>query len=290
MSSRVIGWSAFTGLLSLIVPVVAAADGWNVQQRKRVGNRQDGFRIVQQDVQWNPRQTAIVVVDMWDNHHCRSAARRVAEMAPHMNKVLQAARRKGIFVIHAPSDCMDAYRDTAPRKRAQSAPFAESNVKFQWNYLNAEHEAPLHPTLGRLGCSCDSPEPCGPDDPNWTRQIAAIRIDDQDAVSARGQEVFNLLKERGIRNVVVMGVHTNACVLGRPFGIRQMVYVGQNVVLCRDLTDSYHRAPGRHFEALDSIIAHVEKYWCPTITSRSITGRSAFVFAGNNADSTPKGR
>ena len=68
--------------------------------------------------------------------------------------------------------------------------------------------------------------------------------------------------------------------LGRPFGIRQMVYVGKNVVLCRDLTDSHHRDPVKHFQGLDKIIAHVERYWCPTITSDSITGQKPFVFAG----------
>ena len=78
--------------------------------------------------------------------------------------------------------------------------------------------------------------------------------------------------------VTIMGVHTNMCVLGRPFGIRQMVYAGKNVILCRDLTDSYHRDPGRHFEGLREIVAHVEKHWCPTVTSASITGKTPFRF------------
>lgn len=72
----------------------------------------------------------------------------------------------------------------------------------------------------------------------------AIKIHDADAVTADGQEVFNLLRQRGIDNVIIMGVHTNRCVLGRPFGIRQMAYLKKNVVLCRDLTDSYQRDPG----------------------------------------------
>ena len=47
-----------------------------------------------------------------------------------------------------------------------------------------------------------------------------------------------------VRNVVVTGVHTNTCVLGRPFAIRQMVRQGQSVVLVRDLTDTMLDAPG----------------------------------------------
>jgi hypothetical protein len=30
-----------------------------------------------------------------------------------------------------------------------------------------------------------------------------------------------LLEGRGIQDVVIMGVHANRCVLGRPYGIRQ---------------------------------------------------------------------
>jgi hypothetical protein len=37
-----------------------------------------------------------------------------------------------------------------------------------------------------------------------------------------------------------MGVHTNMCVLGRPFGIRAMVKLGRKVVLVRDLTDAMY--------------------------------------------------
>lgn len=40
-----------------------------------------------------------------------------------------------------------------------------------------------------------------------------------------------------------MRVHTNICVLGRPFGIRQLVRLGKKPVLCRDPTNSFHRDP-----------------------------------------------
>ncbi|MEO1998852.1 MAG: hypothetical protein ABGZ17_26700, partial [Planctomycetaceae bacterium] len=46
------------------------------------GNR---YRAVTNTVHWNPAETAIVICDMWNNHYCRNAARRVAEMAPRMN-------------------------------------------------------------------------------------------------------------------------------------------------------------------------------------------------------------
>lgn len=252
---------------------------WTLQLQERVKEEgQVKFRTVEKKVNWKPSETAIVIVDMWDDHHCPAAARRVVEMAPHMNRVIKAARDRGVLIVHAPSDCANFYKGTPQRKNAETAPNALSKVKFQWNPFNPKHEGPLAGRLERAGCACDTPQPCGRGRRAWTRQIAALEMDAKDAVSSSGREIYNLLEQRGIVNVTIMGVHTNVCVLGRPFGIRQMVYLGKNVVLCRDLTDSYHRDPGKHFEGLKQIVEHIEKYWCPTITSESISGEKPFRF------------
>jgi hypothetical protein len=71
--------------------------------------------------------------------------------------------------------------------------------------------------------------------------------------------------------VILMGVHLNMCVLGRPFAIRQLLNQGKNVVLVRDLTDTMYNSRMRpyvsHFAGTDLMLEHVEKYLCPTITS-----------------------
>jgi hypothetical protein len=71
-------------------------------------------------------------------------------------------------------------------------------------------------------------------DPNgpWKAQNSLLRIHDEDAISDSGVEIWNLLEHRGIKNVILLGVHTNMCVLGRPFGLRQMAKNGKNVVSC----------------------------------------------------------
>src|SRR4051794_38694113 len=63
-------------------------------------------------------QTAIVICDMWDKHWCNGANTRGAAIAKRMEPVLQEARRKGVLIIHAPSECMDAYKETPQRKLA----------------------------------------------------------------------------------------------------------------------------------------------------------------------------
>ena len=87
---------------------------------------------------------------------------------------------------------------------------------------------------------------------------------------------WNLLEQRGIDNVVLLGVHTNMCVLGRPFGLRQMAKNGKNVVLVRDLTDTMYNPAMwpyvNHHTGTDLIVEHIEEYVCPTVLSTDVVG------------------
>jgi hypothetical protein len=106
--------------------------------------------------------------------------------------------------------------------------------------------------------------------------MAALEIRDQDALSDSGVEIWNLLEQRGITHVMLLGVHVNMCVSGRPFGLRQMAKNGKHVVLVRDLTDSMYN-PARwpyvdHYRGTALYIEHVERFIAPTITSDQILG------------------
>jgi nicotinamidase-related amidase len=246
-----------------------------------------GWAVVEEQVVFNPRKTAIIVCDMWDDHWCPNAARRVAELAVAMNDVLKGARGQGVFVIHAPSSVTKYYEGTPQRERAKRAPFAKTPVPLSrderwgtnwcWPDFGREPELPVDDS--DMGCDCDEEYPIH--DP-WTRQIATIEIADEDAITDDGQETWNLLQERKIDNVILMGVHLNMCVLGRPFGIRQMTYLGKKVYLMRDMTDTMYnpKKPPHvsHYEGTDLVVGHVERHWCPTITSTVFTGKPFFRF------------
>src|SRR4051812_14357785 len=78
-----------------------------VSLQTRVRDSADGpFRIVAKPESWNPTETAIIVCDMWNSHSFKYAAQRVAELAPRLNEVLETARTQGVFIVHAPSNCM----------------------------------------------------------------------------------------------------------------------------------------------------------------------------------------
>jgi nicotinamidase-related amidase len=258
----------------------------NLRSRQRTASGEEV--VVERKVVWDAKKTALIICDMWDDHWCKSAARRVGELAGPLNDTVKAARARGMFVIHAPSTCTGFYKDTPQRQRAQVAPFSPTPVPLAtaerwgttWVWPDAKHEGVLPVDDSDMGCSCAGTK-CTIRDA-WTRQIAAIEIADADAITDNGQETWNLLAGRGIQNVILCGVHLNMCVLGRPFGIRQMVNVGKNVALLRDLTDTMYnpeRPPGvSHFAGTALVIGHVERYWCPSFTSTDLTGRASFRF------------
>jgi nicotinamidase-related amidase len=225
---------------------------------------------------WKGSETAVIVCDMWDTHTCKGAARRVAEMAPKMERFLADARGRGCLIVHAPSDVMKFYEGTPGRELAKSAPQATASVPFQWRKLMPEREGPL-PIDDRDWCDC-APK-CDVEGVKakgwpWRRQIETLTIKPGDAISDQGQEIYNLMQARGIRNVVLLGVHTNMCVLGRSFGIRQMVLLGKNVALARDLTDCLYdpaKAPYvSHDRGTELLVAHIEKHWCPSFAAAEV--------------------
>ena len=242
------------------------------------------FRVVQKKVEWDPKQTAIIICDMWNQHWCKGATDRVAELAPHINEVVSVARDKGVLIIHAPSGTVGAYADHPARKRAQDAPKAANLPEGIDKWCNWIHEGekasyPIDQSDG--GCDCQPTCKQGPPWP-WKSQIDTIQIRDEDAISDSGVEIWSLMEQRGVKNVILMGVHTNMCVLGRPFGLRNLARFGKDVVLMRDLTDTMYNSKMHpvvsHFTGTDLIVEHVEKLVCPSVTSTVFTGKPAFRF------------
>jgi enterochelin esterase-like enzyme/nicotinamidase-related amidase len=271
----------FTSAVPATVSVPLAL---TLRRLQGVREESNSWHHVEQRAQWTPAATAVVICDMWDKHWCRGASARVAEMAPRLNQVVAELRRQGAFIIHCPSDTLNFYKDHPARKLAQTAPKVDLAQPLRWAGLDPKREAPL--PIDDADGGCDDQPRCPQGNP-WRRQIETIEIRDGDAITDSA-EAYYLMRQRGITNVIVMGVHQNMCVLGRPFSIRQMVKLGQNVVLMRDLTDSMYNSRSRpfvdHFVGNDLICWHIEKYWCPTIASDQIVGGRPFRFA---ADAKP---
>ncbi len=273
------------------------ADEFQLQLRSQVPAAEGSsfFHSVTRPGKWSAAETAVVVCDMWDLHHCLNATRRVGEMAPRMNRVLNAARSSGALIIHAPSSCMEPYKDHPGRLRAMNAPKADNVPEDigQWCYKIPQEDGGKYPIdqsdggedddlvehaqWARMLTSMDR-NPRAP----WKSQTDLLKIHEEDLISDNGVEIWNVMEQRGIKNVILVGVHTNMCVLGRPFGLRQMAKNGKNVVLMRDMTDTMYNPKMEphvsHFTGTDLIVEHIEKWVCPTITSDQVIGGSPFQF------------
>jgi type 1 glutamine amidotransferase len=64
-----------------------------------------------------------------------------------------------------------------------------------------------------------------------------------------------------------------------------MVYQGMNVALMRDLTDTMYNPEKRpfvsHFTGTDLVVEHIEKHWCPTLTSGDFLDGKEYRFPGD---------
>ena len=211
--------------------------------------------------EFSTRETAIVICDMWDNHWCAGATRRVNELAHKMEPVLEACRAAGILVVHAPSDTMEFYKDYPQRRSMQLLTHVTPPASLGLT-------APALPIDDSDG-GCDTPG--DKEHTAWTRENPLLSIKANDVISDNGEEIYSLLEQKGIKNLFVMGVHANMCILNRTFAIKQMTNWGISCVLVRDLTDAMYNPASRpyvsHAEGTEMVIEYIEKYWCPSALS-----------------------
>jgi len=215
------------------------------------------------DVRLPLPQTAILICDMWDRHWCSGSSQRVAALAVRMAPVIDAARAHGIQIIHAPSETMEFYKDWPQRQRILQIARIEPPAPLGLT------DPPL-PIDDRDG-GCDTGESFYK---AWTREIATLPMGTGDVIADDGRQIYSFLHERGIRNLLVMGVHVNMCILNRTFAIKKMANWGIRCVLVRDLTDSMYNPKDRpyvsHDRGTELVVEHIERYWCPSAASAEL--------------------
>ncbi|MFX0098879.1 MAG: isochorismatase family protein [Candidatus Hodarchaeota archaeon] len=213
-----------------------------------------------------PGETALLICDVWDNHWSKSATERLNKMVPRMNEVVKAAREKGIQIIHAPSDTLDFYLDDPARTRMEEITLIQPEEVNQFKVP----ALPIDDSDGGSETNEDRSEHVNMR--VWTRQHEGIEIDqEKDVISDLGMEIYSFLKQKGIKNYIIMGVHTNMCILNRGFGIIQMLKWGFNVYLVRDLTDAIYNPEMPPYvnleEATRMMVEYIEKFLSPSISS-----------------------
>ena len=176
---------------------------------KSIREAQIGVRSLS-DQPFSPSSSALILCDVWDNHWCQGAARRVGTLARKIAPVVNLARSHGFLIIHAPSETMEYYRDAPQRLNMLAiAPTQPPPV-----LALSDPPLPIDDSDG----GCDTPNnPLPVNHRNWTRENAAIAIAPADLISDSGHEVYSALRFHGIKTLFVAGVHANMCILNRTF-------------------------------------------------------------------------
>lgn len=206
--------------------------------------------------------TALLLCDLWDNHWCSTAAVGTARIAGRAASLTVRFRSRGGVVIHAASNTMGFYSGHPAREYVVSLLSTQVERESPTN-LGVPPDVPFPPA----GKPCpDLPEcarPLGPPWP-WTHQHPSIEIGPGDAVLDGGEEMFAVVADRNIEHVFLAGVHTNFCVVERPFGIAALRSAGIACSLLGDLTEAMPPA------FTTTALAHVDRYLCPVISSDEI--------------------
>lgn len=255
----IITFITFFGLISSGAPCLRLS----LRTRSETFNGSGVWKEMVSQEKFLVNETAIIIVDMWDRHWCRGMTERVGEMAPVMNSVVESARENGVQIIHAPSDTMDYYKDYPQRARIKNFP--------SMDVPPPQPNVPPLPVDASDG-GCDTPGDHS--QIVWKSQHPSIEIKEEDVISDDGREIHGFMKQKGIKNLIIMGVATNMCILDRPFAIKRMSTLGFRVVLVRDLTDSMYNPEMpphvSHEEGTRLVVEYIEKYWCPSILSEDL--------------------
>jgi nicotinamidase-related amidase len=179
------------------------------------------------DMQLPVEQTALVLVDTWDNHFIESWLERAEFMTREaVVPVLNAGREAGLTVVHAPSPNVAKHFPEHLQRHQAAAP----GVPSDW---------PPSEFRSRQGeyAAFRGPRAQPPGIPSIEIGMSPhIDVRDDDVLLATGLQLHDLCRERGILHLIYAGFATNWCILNRDYGMRSMARYGYNLILLREAT------------------------------------------------------
>ncbi|MCC6443133.1 MAG: cysteine hydrolase family protein [Armatimonadetes bacterium] len=193
---------------------------------------EENFRFIERTLPLPVKQTALVLVDVWSVHYIDSWLQRAAEITREkIVPLLQAARRIGMTVVHAPSPYITErrYPEAAPPAPVTRPPDDWPPPAFRGIYRAGEY-APF----GR------DPEPILKDVYARYEVEMAIaepaRPEPGDLIITTGEQLHTVLTGHRILHLLYTGFAANWCLIGRDYGIIAMNERGYNIILVRDAT------------------------------------------------------
>lgn len=177
-------------------------------------------------------QTALILVDLWNVHFIETWIDRAKQVTVDcVVPVIDAARKVGMTIVHAPSPPIAEQYSQLKRHKPSEPSISPSWPPSEFRGRQGDYavyRGPRSQPPG-IGVHWDKLAP-------QLSMSPEIDVKDDEFVIATGQQLHELLEDRRILHLLYAGFATNWCVMGRDYGIRSMSRYGYNMILLRDAT------------------------------------------------------
>lgn len=213
-------------------------------------------------------ETALVLVDCWDDHHNDGLLERTERVVEErLAPTLSAVRESDLLVVHCPSpDVAPAYPGFHPEVDLGSGG-TDAGQDVDWPLAAVrDREAPAAAAFARTEDE-RARQARTPEWPPWGAIHPAVDPVAGEFVVPDGETLHALLADRDRSYLVYAGFHTNICIQHRDYGTRAMADRGYPVVLLRDCTcavESHDTLDGRDHERIAVRDIEVQVGWSAT--------------------------
>jgi hypothetical protein len=223
----------------------------------------DLLECIEKEKMYNTNELAILVIGMWSNHQCLVANRKLEELSPKVDSFLKKGRANNMKIIFGSSSLIKLPKYKLLRENMKNIPFAnlvDKGLSFP--------PIPFNDSDGGINEKNDTFKRCDVD------MNQMIEIVNTDAMTDNAKELLNYLYYHKIKLCLVVGVHTNMCVLDRPYGMKNIARYGFPMAIVRDLGDPMIKPDGivikDRDDAHEKIVHYVEQYFAPSINSHDL--------------------
>ncbi len=206
-------------------------------EQRPYGCDESDFHYVSVDLAIPVEEVALVLVDLWSKHYCRSwTERAMGIVRDRIGPVAAACRRAGIPVLHAPSQRL------ADRYPKSSRLFREGDGERMPTYASWDSNWPPVDFVERRGEYGAFAREYSPPRESWAKEYEDQGIstyvgpEEDDWVVKSGPHMHRILTDLKRLHLIYAGFATNMCLLHRDYGIRAMSDRGYNTILLGDCT------------------------------------------------------
>lgn len=204
---------------------------------KPYGCSERDFHYVERMIEIPVGESALVLVDCWNKHYCTSyMSRSKAIIENKIVPVVEAARKAGMAIIHAPSS------NVAGRYPQSKRLFEPGDEEKGPTYASVDAEWPPKEFVEREGTYSSLKRVFSPPRETWKGEYETMMIAEpvapkpDDYVVISGSHLHKILKKLQLLHLFYVGFATNMCLQHRDYGMRAMSERGYNPILIRDCT------------------------------------------------------